>query len=203
MLMIKNCICGKDIVIEENVIIGKPPKEKVKYNKTKIGNGAIIRSGTVIYYGNQIGNNFQTGHNVLIRQNNKIGNNISVGSGSEIGFGTLIEDYARIHSGVFIPEFTILRKSCWIGPNVAITNSKYPASKHSKESLQPVEIGDKAKIGANSTVLPGVRIGKNSLIGAGSVITKDVPANSVYAGNPAKFIRSINSIKDENGESIY
>ena len=201
--MIRNYICGKNMAIEENAVIGKPPKGKIKYNKTTIGDNVVIRSGSVIYYGNHIGANFQTGHNVLIRQNNRIGDNVSIGSGSEIGFNTLIEDNVRIHSGAFIPELTILRKNCWIGPNVVITNSKYPASKDSKERLQPVEVADNAKIGANTTILPGIKIGKNSLIGAGSVITKDVPANSVYAGNPAKFIRSINSIKDENGESIY
>ena len=130
--MIKNYICGKNMIIEENVVIGKPPRRKIKYNKTKVGDNAIIRSGTVIYYGNQIGNNFQTGHNVLIRQNNKIGDNISVGSGSEIGFDILIEDNVRIHSGAFIPEFTILRKNWWIGRNVVISNSKYPASLDSK-----------------------------------------------------------------------
>jgi len=201
--MIKNYICGKNAKIEENVVIGKIPVGKSKCSKTTIGDNALIRSGTVIYCGNCIGENFQTGHNVVIRQDNKIGNNISVGSGSEIGFETLIEDDVRIHSGSFIPEFTILKKKCWLGPDVVITNSKYPASKSSKERLQPVEIMENAKIGANSTILPGVKIGKNSLIGAGSVVTKDVRENCVYAGNPAKFLRKIDEISDERGGKIY
>lgn len=201
--MTENYICGKNSVIERNVIIGNTPKDITKCNKTIIGSNALIRSGTIIYCGNQIGNNFQTGHNVLIRQNNKIGNNVSTGSGSEIGFNTLIEDNVRVHSNVFVPELTVLRKNCWMGPNVVITNDKYPASKDSKEKLQPVEIMENVKIGANSTILPGITIGKNSLIGAGSVVTKDIPENSVYAGNPAKFIKKIDEITNEAGERQY
>lgn len=197
----KKVIIGKNTKIGDFVIIGYSLSEaSVSIPRTVIGPNSMIRSHTIIYAGNIIGKNFQTGHNVLIRQNNKIGNNISIGSGSEIGFETIIEDNVRIHSGGFIPEFTILRKKCWIGPNVVITNSKYPASKNSKEMLQPVKIMENVKIGANSTILPGITIGKNSVIGAGSVITKDVPKNSVYVGNPGKFIKKIGELKDKGGE---
>src|SRR3989338_4830212 len=121
--MIKSYVCGKNSKIEENVVIGSAPYDG-KFKKTKVGDNALIRSFTIIYCGNQIGDGFRTGHNVLIRENNRIGNNVSIGSGAEIGFQTIIEDNVRIHSGSFIPEFTILRKNCWLGPHVVITNSK-------------------------------------------------------------------------------
>lgn len=196
-------ILGNNCIIEENVFIGKKLIPEIKCSKTKIGNNALIRSGTIIYCGNKIGDNFRTGHNVLIRHNNMIRDNVSIGSGTEIAFETLIEDNVRIHSGAFIPEFTILRKGCWVGPRTVITNSRYPLSKDSKYKLQPVEIMENVKIGANATILPGIKIRKNSIIGAGSVVTKDVPENSVYVGSPAKFLRYVTEIKNEKGECMY
>jgi len=199
----KSYMCGKNAILDKNAVIGKYFDKKNNFKKTIIGDSANIRSGTIIYYGNRIGDNFQTGHNVLIRQNNIIGNNVSVGSHTEIAFNTRIEDGVRIHSNVFIPEKTILRKNCWIGPGVVITNSKYPHSKDSKKKLKGVEIEENVKIGANSTILPGIKIRKNSLIGAGSVVTKDVNPDSVYMGNPARFFKKIEELKDSSGEKIY
>ena len=181
--------------MEDFSIIGTPPRGfKEGDLKTTIGDSACIRSHTVIYAGNKIGNNFQTGHHVLIREYNEIGNDVSVGTGSVIEHHVAIQDNVRLHTGVFVPEYSILENDCWLGPNVTITNAKYPRSKNVKEKLKGAHIKKGAKVGANATLLPGVIIGENALIGAGSVVTKDVPANKVYAGNPAKEINDINNL---------
>ena len=190
----ENVKIGKDCEIEDFVIIGFHPKSKLSFLQTEIGNNALFRSHTIIYAGNTIGNYFQTGHFVLVREENEIGDNVSIGSGSVIEHHIKIEKGVRIHSKVFIPEFSILEENCWIGPNVVFTNAKYPRSPQVKESLKGVHVKKNAKIGANSTLLPGITIGENSLIGAGSVVTKDVPPNVVVVGNPAIIIKNINQL---------
>ncbi len=195
----KNVMIGKNVTIEEFCVIGKPPSGKSDGElETIIGENSIIRSGTVIYSGNKIGNDFNTGHNVVIRENNQIGQNVSIGTLSCIEHSIIIEDYVRIHSQVFIPEFTTIRKNAWIGPKVCITNAKYPKSKTAKNSLMGAYIDENAKLGANVTTLPGVKIGKNALVGSGALVNKDIFQEEVVIGNPIKRVKNIKEIKEYN-----
>jgi len=181
---------GDNVVVEDFCVIGAPFKGQ-NGEKTVIGNNAIIRSHTVIYGGNAIGDGFQTGNKANIRELNQIGNNVSIGTLSVVEHHVVIEEGVRIHTQAFIPEFTILRCFCWIGPHVVITNAKYPKSPSVKNELKGPMIDENAKIGANATILPGLKIGRNSLVGAGSVVTRDVGENDIVAGNPAIFIKKI------------
>lgn len=156
-----------------------------------------IRSHSIIYDGNEIGENFTTGHAVLVRDNNKIGNNVSIGSHTVVEHHVTIGSNVRIHSQAFIPEYTVIEDCVWIGPRVCITNAKYPNNSNTKNKLMGVTIREGAVIGANATILPGVEIGRNALVGAGSVVAKDVPEEAVVVGNPARIIhRSIRAIED-------
>jgi acetyltransferase-like isoleucine patch superfamily enzyme len=148
----------------------------------------------VIYAGNTIGDNFQTGHQVMIRELNDIGREVSIGTGSVIEHHVKIGDRVRIHSRVFIPEFSVLEEGCWIGPGVVMTNAFHPLCPKVKDCLVGPTVKKGAKIGANATLLPGVVIGENALVGAGAVVTKDVPAGAVVAGNPAKIIKQIDEL---------
>ncbi|MBS3121388.1 N-acetyltransferase [Candidatus Woesearchaeota archaeon] len=200
----KNVKLTKDILVGEFCIIGILPRGRNDGElEIVIGGNSVIRSHTIIYAGNKIGDNFQTGHDVFIREENIIGNNVSIGTKTVIEHHVTIEDDVRIHCQCFIPEFTILKKGCWIGPKVVFTNAPYPSAKRTKEFLDGAVVEENAKIGANSTILPGIKIGKNALIGAGSVVTKDVPAEKVVAGNPAKIIKDIKDLKWEDGSMVY
>lgn len=182
-------------IVEDFVIIGVPPKGySAGELETIIGDNAVIRSHTVIYAGNKIGNNFQTGNKANIRELNEIGDNVSIGTLSVIEHHIKIGNGVRIHTQVFIPEFTILEDNCWIGPNVVITNAKYPKSLNVKNELKGADIRKFAIIGANSTLLPGVIVGEYAIVGAGSVVTKDVPDKCVVAGNPAKIINTTDNL---------
>ena len=191
----ENVDIGEGAVIGDFVIIGEPPRGmRAGELRTTIGKNATIRSHSVIYAGNVIGDNFQTGHHVMVREENKIGDNVSIGTSSVVEHHVCIGDNVRIHSQAFIPEETTLEAGCWIGPKVVITNAKYPLSPGVKSSLKGVTVRKNAKIGANATLLPGIIIGENSLIGSGAVVTKDVPAGKVVVGNPARVIRDISEL---------
>lgn len=198
----KNVRLGKGSKVEEFVVIGQPPRGKKDGElPTVIGRNAVIRSGTVIYAGNKVGDNFQTGHNVMIRESNKIDDDVSVGSLSCVEHHVKIGKNVRIHSLAFISEYSILEDNCWIGPSVVLTNAIHPLCPKVKECLRGPTIKVNAKIGANSTILPAVTIGKNSFIGAGSVVTKDVLPSSVVAGNPARVINEVKDLKCKSGFS--
>ncbi|MBU0675977.1 MAG: acetyltransferase [Proteobacteria bacterium] len=181
---------GADVIVEDFCVIGAPFSGQTD-EETVIGDHAVIRSHTVIYGGCHIGNYFQTGNKANIRELNLIGDHVSIGTMAVLEHHIVIEDGVRIHSQAFIPEFSRLNKGCWIGPNVALTNARYPCSPDVKKNLTGPVIEESAKIGANVTILPGVVVGKNALIGAGSVVVNDVPSFHVVAGNPARYLRKI------------
>jgi len=193
--MFPNVKLGKNHLILDYSIIGVPPKGIKKGElETVIGDNSCIRSHTVIYAGNKIGANFQTGHHVMIRELNEIGNNVSIGTNSVVEHHIKIGNNVRVHSNAFIPEFTVLKDGVWIGPNVVLTNAYHPLCPKAKECLKGPTIHKNAKIGANATILPDIKIGANSLIGAGSVVVKDVPDGVVVAGNPAKIIKKVKNL---------
>jgi len=178
--------------VEDFCLVGVPTRRPApEGSETVIGSGSWIRSHSVIYAGNVIGRQFVTGHKVNIRECNRIGDDVSVGTLSVIEHHVTIGNGVRIHTQAFIPEFSILEDGCWIGPNVVLTNAKYPRSRGVKEMLRGPHIGAGAKIGANATILPGISVGANALIGAGAVVVVDVPVGAVIVGNPGRQINTV------------
>ena len=97
-----------------------------------------------------------------------------------------IGNYVRLHTKVFVPEYSILEDHCWLGPGVIVTNARYPVSEGVKDSLQGAHIEEGAIVGAGAVILPGVRIGKKALIGAGAIVTKDVAPGEVRRRQSSK-----------------
>lgn len=133
-----------------------------------IGKDTFIWQNTVVLPGAKIG------HNCNINAFCFIENDVEIGDNVTLKCGVYLWDGIRVENNVFI------------GPNVTFTNDKFPRSKQYPVSFQSTLIKKGASIGANATILGGVTIGENSLIGAGSVVTRDVPANEKWYGNPAK-----------------
>ena len=190
-----NVTLGEGVEIDDFVVLGRPPRgaQPGELGLT-IGEASVIRSHTVIYAGTAIGHRFQSGHHVLIRERTSIGDDCSIGTGSVVEFMVRIGNGVRLHSNVFVPEHSVLEDGCWIGPNVVVTNARYPMSARAKQTLEGVRIERGARIGANATLLPGIVVGAGALVGAGSVVTKDVPNGAVVSGNPARVMCDVGDL---------
>lgn len=118
----------------------------------------------------------------------KIGKNCNICAHTLIENDVVLGNNVTVKSGVFIWDGITVQDNVFIGPNVTFTNDKHPRSKQYPEEFLRTIIEEGASIGANATILPGIKIGKNALVGAGAVVTKDVPESAIVIGNPA-FIK--------------
>lgn len=135
---------------------------------------------------NSIGENTSIWQFCVVLPNAKIGANCNICAQVLIENDVIIGDSVTVKSGVQLWDGVILEDFVFVGPNVTFTNDLLPRSKnHTKKALSTI-VKRGASIGANSTVIAGVTIGEYAMIGAGSVVTKDVPANTIWYGNPAK-----------------
>jgi acetyltransferase-like isoleucine patch superfamily enzyme len=124
----------------------------------------------------------------------KIGENTQVGSYTEIKEGAYVGNNCRIQARAFISEGTRIGNYVFIGPSVTFLNDKYPSARkaiNKNWTLESVVVEDEVSIGGGVIIMPGVRIGRNSVIGAGSVVTKNIPEYSVVYGNPAKIMGNV------------
>ncbi|NTW13970.1 MAG: N-acetyltransferase [Candidatus Moranbacteria bacterium] len=168
----------------------------VEHEHLQIGDNAIFNSGTVIYLGSKIGNGFKTGHNVVIREEVLIGDNVSVWGNSTVDYGVILGNNVKVHTSCYIAQYTHIENDVFLAPGVIIGNDIHPGCAFSHECMKrfAVRIKRGAQIGLNVTILPGVVIGEGAVVGAGTVVTKDVPDHSVVVGNPARVIKKTSEV---------
>lgn len=137
----------------------------------QIGLNTIIWQFCVILDGAKIGDHCNICSHCLIEGDSYVGNYVTIKSGVQIWSGVHVDDYA------------------FIGPNVTFANDKYPISKNTQYNRLKTRIKKSASIGAGAVILPGITIGENATVGAGTVVTTDIPSNAVAVGNPARIIK--------------
>lgn len=161
-----------------------------------IGKNSILRSHSVLYAGSEIGDSFHSGHHVTIREWTKIGRNCSLGTHGDIQGHVQIGDYCRLHSDVHISQYSVIKKYVFIFPNAVLTNDPHPPS---DTCIKGPTLEDYCIISAGAVLMPKVTIGKDSIVGANSLVTKDVAPESVVLGVPARPICTIHDIKCKEG----
>jgi UDP-2-acetamido-3-amino-2,3-dideoxy-glucuronate N-acetyltransferase len=142
--------------------------ENAEVQTGSIGEKTRVWQYSVILEGASIGNNCNINSHCFLENDVVVGDNVTIKSGVQLWDGITIED------------------NVFIGPNVTFTNDKYPRSKIYPERFSRTLVKKGASLGANATILGGITIGENAMIGAGSVVTHDVPAGELWFGNPAR-----------------
>ncbi len=135
---------------------------------------------------------------VIVLSDAKIGVDTNICSHCFIENNVIIGDRVTIKNGVSLYDGLRIGNDVFIGPNVAFTNDKYPRSKHTPAKFLETYIDNGASIGAGAVILPGIRIGQNAMVGAGSVVTRSVPQNAIVVGNPARIVGYVDAVKSEN-----
>ena len=115
------------------------------------------------------------------------GNNCSIGALAHVGRDVTMGDKCRIQGGAYIADLCVLGNAVFVGPNATLLNDRFPPSGN-KALWQPIIVNDGAVIGGGSTIVPGCNVGTNAVLAAGAVLTKSLPDNEVWAGNPAAYL---------------
>jgi acetyltransferase-like isoleucine patch superfamily enzyme len=182
---------GDGCQVDPDVVLGYPTGRRIDDLTLRIGPGARIRAGTVIYAGSTIGAGLETGHNVVIREENAIGDGLNIWNSSTIDYGCTIGNDVKIHCNVYVAQFTTLEDDVFLAPGVILANDPHPLC---GLCMRGPTIERGARVGVNVTVLSHVTIGEGALIGAGSVVTRDIPAGVVAYGNPARAVRPVEEL---------
>jgi acetyltransferase-like isoleucine patch superfamily enzyme len=202
-----NVIIEDNCIIADNCIIGEPLNDyyrnRLLYKQplTIIKKNSLIRSFTIVYASSYLGENFTTGHHVTIREKTVVGNNCSFGSYNDIQGNCEIGSFCRFHSYVNIGQKSKIGSYVFIYPFTVLTNDATPPSYELKGS----NVGDFTQIGAKSLILPGVILGNNCFVAAGSVVNGVFKENSFISGYPAKRLGELSKMPffNEHGKKHY
>lgn len=167
-----------------------------------IGEGALIRSHSVLYEGSTFGARLETGHHVLVREGTRAGENLRVGSQCDVQGDSLIGDFVRFHSNVFVAKFCTIENFVWMFPHSVLLNDPHPPS---DDEQAGVVVEQFAVIAAQSCIAPGIRVGARSLVAASSMVTHDVEPDTVVMGSPARPSGPTSSVllRDGSGRPAY
>ncbi len=192
-------VVGRGSRIDDGALIGYKTGRRIAWRGVRIGDGAVIRSGSVIYQGVEIGAAFETGHGVVVREENVIGDHVAIWNNTTIDYACRIGSRVKIHCNCYVAQFTVFEDDVFLAPGVTIANDIHPGCKFSAECMKGPTLRRGVQIGVNVTILPYVEIGEGSLIGSGSVVTRDIPPFSVAFGNPARVVRRVEALRCTTG----
>ena len=206
----KNCTIGNNVVIHEgtqigdsvriddNTVIGKKPmrakrsifKDDKKYEPAVIGDNCMIGAQVVVYSGAKIANNVLVADGAAIREDVTVGEYTIVGRSVTIENKTSIGKKCKLETGCYITAYSKVEDYCFIAPKVCTSNDNFLGRTEQRfKHFKGVTVKKGGRIGANSTILPGIVIGEDAVVGAGSVVTRDVKDFTVVLGIPAKYFR--------------
>lgn len=200
---------GAGTVVGSHCVLGEPTAEYYRPDDGTrelvpcvIGEGGLVRSHTVVYSGVTIGDGLRTGHRVTVREGSVIGRDVQIGTMSDLQGDLSVGDHVRLHSSVHIGRLSVVEDFVWIFPFVVLTNDPHPPS---DTCLRGVSIRRFAVLATNSTVMPGIEVGEHALVGAMSLVTRDVDRETVVVGVPAKPRGSVRDVRCVHGalEQVY
>ena len=195
-----NSCIGKDVRLDDGVIIGKQPMKSRASATTLdkvippayLGDGCLVGSHAVIYAGAVIGDGVLIADYASVREETSIGDLTIIGRGVAVENEVKIGTCCKVETGAYITAKSTIEDLCFIAPEVTFTNDNFVGRTQERfEHFGGVTMQRGARVAANATVLPGVVIGQDALVAAGSIVTRNVPPRMMVMGAPARVVRPV------------
>jgi len=202
-------VLGEGVKVMENAVVGKQPvlsprstAKREPLPPTEIGAGTIVSTGAIVFAGSRVGARVILGDQSCVRERVTIGDDVVLGRGSLVENDTTIGAMARIQADAYITAYSTLEEHVFIAPCVVTTNDNFMGrTERRHELMKGPTIRRGARIGGGAILLPGIEIGEEAFVGAGAVVTKDVPPRAIVVGNPARVLREVpaDELLDDSG----
>ena len=192
-------VLGEGVKVLEGAVVGKQPTlsprstaKRDPLAPTVIGDGTIVSTGAIVFAGSTIGARVILGDQSCVRERVEIGDDVVLGRGSYVENDTTIGALTKIQAEAYITAYSTLEERVFIAPCVVTTNDNYMGRTEKRLSqMRGPTIRRGARIGGGAILCPGVEIGEEAFVGAGAVVTKDVPPRMLVVGNPARVLRGV------------
>jgi acetyltransferase-like isoleucine patch superfamily enzyme len=192
-------ILGDGVRVLENAVVGKQPAlsprstaKREPLPPTEIGDGTLISTGAIVFAGTRIGERVVVGDQSCVRERVTVGDDVVLGRGTLVENDTTIGAMARIQAEAYITAYSTLEEHVFIAPCVVTTNDNFMGRTEKRHALRKgPTIRRGARVGGGAILCPAVEIGEEAFVGAGAVVTKDVPPRVIVVGNPARVLRDV------------
>jgi UDP-2-acetamido-3-amino-2,3-dideoxy-glucuronate N-acetyltransferase len=207
-IVYEGTVLGEGVRVLEHAVVGKQPSLSAQSTAkrdplppTVIGDGTTVSTGAIVFAGSRIGARCIVGDQSCVRERVALGDDCVLGRGSLIENDTTVGAGTRIQAGAYVTAYSTLEEDVFIAPCVVTTNDNFMGrTEKRKELMKGPTIRRGARIGGGAILCPGVEVGEESFVGAGAVVTKDVPPRVVVVGSPARVLRDVDAAElRENG----
>jgi acetyltransferase-like isoleucine patch superfamily enzyme len=193
-------VLGEGVKVLEGAVVGKQPTlsprstaKREPLQPAVVGDGTIVSTGAIVFAGARIGARVILGDQSCVRERVEVGDDVVLGRGSLIENDTSVGARTKIQAGAYITAYSTLEEDVFIAPCVVTTNDNFMGRTERRHGLiKGPTIRRGARVGGGATLCPAVEIGEDAFVGAGAVVTKDVPARMLVVGNPARVLRAVN-----------
>jgi acetyltransferase-like isoleucine patch superfamily enzyme len=198
-IVYEGTVLGEGVRVLENAVVGKQPSlgasstaKREPLPPARIGDGTVISTGAVVFAGSTVGAGCIVGDQSCIRERVDMADNCILGRGSLIENDTTVGEGTRIQAEAYITAYSTLEEDVFIAPCVVTTNDNFMGrTERRKELMKGPTIRRSARVGGGAVICPGVEIGEEAFVGAGAVVTKDVPPRKLVVGSPARVLRDV------------
>jgi len=192
-------VLGDGVKVMEGAVVGKQPAlsprstaKREPLAPAEIGDGTIVSTGAIVFAGTTVGARVILGDQSCVRERVTIGDDVVIGRGSLVENDTTIGAMTKIQADAYITAYSKLEEHVFVAPCVVTTNDNFMGrTERRHELIEGPTIRRGARIGGGAILCPAVEIGEEAFVGAGAVVTKDVPARAVVVGSPARVIRQV------------
>jgi acetyltransferase-like isoleucine patch superfamily enzyme len=192
-------VLGAGVKVLEHAVVGKQPSlsprstaKRDALPPSEIGEGTIVSAGAIVFAGSRIGARVILGDQSCVRERVEIGDDVVLGRGSLVENDTTVGALTKIQADAYITAYSTLEDNVFIAPCVVTTNDNFMGRTERRlELLKGPTIRRGARVGGGAILCPGVEIGEEAFVGAGAVVTKDVPPRVVVVGSPARVLRDV------------